>query len=186
MHYLALTFKHAVEFSSFGCTPRICLGDSCLGQLDLLYSSLSPESNPVSDLFLLPSRNAIAFAILSFGNLTYFIQILSRSQIRLSISAAFLGRFTFVVPASRQPALPYQDLDPSQVTRSRAPGPRPRLAALVPVVVLQSAQDQGLLGCGGCPLGPAAARSLLLAASRTPQGSENITRAVCGSQLGLL
>ena len=124
MHYLALTFKHAVEFSSFGCTPRICLSDSCLGQLDSLYSSLSPESNPVSDLFFAAVEVLIAFTISpSATRLTLF-----RSSVGVKsdfpIPAAFLCRFTFVDPAPRQPALPYQDLDPSQATRSRS-WPRP-------------------------------------------------------------
>ena len=35
--YCALTFKHAVEFSSFGCAPRFGFSGRCLGQLDLLY-----------------------------------------------------------------------------------------------------------------------------------------------------
>lgn len=38
---MALTFKHAVEFSSFGCTPCSRLFDFRLGQLDLLYFSSS-------------------------------------------------------------------------------------------------------------------------------------------------
>ncbi len=35
--YCALTFKHAVEFSSFGCAPCFGFSGRCLGQLDLLY-----------------------------------------------------------------------------------------------------------------------------------------------------
>ena len=41
---LSLTFKHAVEFSSFGCAPRS--GSRLrLGQLDLLYPALRSVSN---------------------------------------------------------------------------------------------------------------------------------------------
>ena len=62
--YLALTFKHAVEFSSFGCTPRDCLSDSRLGQLDLLYSGFSLESNPVPSHF---AEFLLAFSHLRSG-----------------------------------------------------------------------------------------------------------------------
>ena len=44
--YLALTFKHAVEFSSFGCTPRDCHFDSRLGltRLTLFGPTLGVKS----------------------------------------------------------------------------------------------------------------------------------------------
>ena len=46
VHYLALTFKHAVEFSSFGRTPRRSFV-SGLGQPDLLYeAAISSQTRP--------------------------------------------------------------------------------------------------------------------------------------------
>jgi hypothetical protein len=113
VHYLALTFKHAVEFSSFGCTPRDRLSTSRLGQLDLLYSGCSSESNPT-----------------------------------FSSESPLSAFFAAAIPALRQPDLPYQARDRSQ-DFDLGPYPRPDRAALVPVVVLQSAQDQGSLGVGG-------------------------------------
>ena len=128
MHYLALTFKHAVEFSSFGCTPRICLGDSCLGQLDLLYSSPSPESNPVSDPFFAALKNPNCFHNLVSRQLDLlYSDPRSESNPTFRSQLHFFAVFTLVVPASRQPDLPYQDLGSSQVTRSPS-RPRPRLA----------------------------------------------------------
>ena len=48
--YCALTFKHAVEFSSFGCAPRFGFRRS-LGQLDLLYSAAFVGVKPASVAF---------------------------------------------------------------------------------------------------------------------------------------
>ena len=47
VHYCALTFKHAVEFSSFGCAPRFGFHRR-LGQLVLLYLARFPVSNRAS------------------------------------------------------------------------------------------------------------------------------------------
>ena len=148
----------------------------------------------------------VILRLLAWGNSTYFIRVFLRSQIRfqthfrisrpLSLCDSFsatrltlfssssesnpvrfrtaLRRFTRRVPASRQPDLPYQarvevnslDLDPSPARRH---GPRH----------LSSCSERA---------GPEAAwlwwvsprvgrcSESLLAASRTPRGSENITR----------
>ena len=55
--YCALTFKHAVEFSSFGCAPCFGFSGRCLGQLDLLYraswSAVKPALfGPLFDRFV--------------------------------------------------------------------------------------------------------------------------------------
>ena len=44
-HALGIDFKHAVEFSSFGCVPRFRLLDFGLGQLDQLYFGVFRLSN---------------------------------------------------------------------------------------------------------------------------------------------
>lgn len=182
MHLLALTFKHAVEFSSFGCTPRGCFINFRLGQLDLLYSVFPAESNPS----LRPFGCSKAFpndSVLLCFNLSYFIQIFTRSQIRLSdlgcpLRVDLLSR---TGSGATWPTLPGLLGESNSL---RISWPHPCFATLVPVVVLQSAQDQELLGLGWVPLGSAAAQVDPLAASRTPQGSENITRVFPPSQIG--
>src|SRR4051794_28842229 len=90
VHLLALTFKHAVEFSSFGCTPRVRLVDSRLGQLDLLYSGSSSESNPIRSPFELLFQKTICVAT---GFRTTSLTLFSPS-VRVKSDFAVLSRLS--------------------------------------------------------------------------------------------
>lgn len=192
---MALTFKHTVEFSSFGCTPRVRLADSRLGQLILLYSSLSPKSNPGFRPFQ-SFEHFLEFTSSCRSNSSYSIPVFHRSQIpdsdQMNCFEPFpvsrncfsqlplryssdspesnpLSRSSclfcdFPIPrdfALRQPAPPYQDRGRCQACRLH-PGSAHTCSTLFPVVVSQSAQDQGLLGVVGVLEFSAAAWSLPL------------------------
>ena len=103
--------------------------DSCLGQLDLLYSGLSSESNPLSRPIFrylpIPCRICDSF---SATRLTLFSSSSGvKSRIQFRTAASPLSRYR--VPASRQPALPYQARGRSQLPSISIPAPprRPRI-----------------------------------------------------------
>ena len=183
MHYLALTFKHAVEFSSFGCTPRICLATPAWGN-STYFIRVPPRSQ-----IRISTHCAICFPVLDphsrpipCSNSTYFIQTLSRSQIRLSDPQLHFHLFC-VMQFRLRGNLSYLTEILAEVKRlgddPAPPAPDdPRTCRRVP-----ERAGPRTTWFGWFPLGSAAARSLLLAASRTPQGSENVTRADRRSQI---
>jgi hypothetical protein len=157
--------------------------DSCLGQLDLLYSSLSPESNPVSDPFFAALRLfCIRNLALSATRLTLF-----RSSVGVKsgfpIPAAFLGLIHFRDSGFEAtcPTLPGWRSQSSDCFAHLAPtAPRgPRSCRRVPERAGPRVTWFGV----GWPSGRPLRRGLPLAASRTPQGSENVTRASLRSQI---
>ena len=118
--YLALTFKHAVEFSSFGCTPRICLIDSRLGltRLTLFGLTLGVKSE-----FLTFSATFDRFRFHDFGIIcdrSYFIS--SAPGVKSEFGSEWLSRASSLlkIPHPGQPDQLYQVLARCQTLRSRS------------------------------------------------------------------
>lgn len=181
---MALTFKHAVEFSSFGCTPRVCLFDSRLGLLDLLYSGFSLESNPVSSHF---AEFFVAISLSRSGpeqpNLLYSVpQSESNPTFGPELPLAVICFRNFWLSGN----LPYLTRIFVAVKSAIWSWPPPALRDPCPCRRVAERAGPRATWCGWVPLGSAAARVFPFAASRAPQGSENITRVFRLSQIGPL
>lgn len=172
MHYLALTFKHAVEFSSFGCTPCGNPSTSAWGNSTYFIGAYSPESNPTFGLPFVVTLRPLTYVGLVFEQLLYSIQVLDRSQTDLvprlpSNVPARAVPFSGNLPYSTRPHVQVKDFGCAAVTLLRfAPSSCRRVPERAGAKVAR---------CGWVPLGSAAARFYFPAASRTPQGLENIT-----------
>jgi hypothetical protein len=118
--------------------------DSRLGQLDLLYWGCFTESNPRCRPFVGCSRAHSCCRSSGSGQLAHFIQVLLRSQTRHSVLSC-LSRPSSLGDSGTQATCPTLPGHPSESSSRLVLPTRRRFATLVPVVVLQSAQDRSRL-----------------------------------------
>jgi len=144
VHYLALTFKHAVEFSSFGCTPRICLATLAWGNSTYFIRVFLRSQIRFPDPFSGISRSLVASAIRSRQPVLLYSVPHPESNPGFSSEPLLPG--LHAIAFRLRGNLPYLTRLAVEVNfpRSRSQPRHDVHGSSSPVVVFQSAQDQRL------------------------------------------